>query len=73
MTKRSEYADGDLVREAAAEDVRHFNPYRTAKHDAAKDLVRDIAADLRAHESRQRAPKPRDQEKFPRVDRGPHL
>jgi hypothetical protein len=44
--------------------VRPFNPHRSAKSDAAKGLVHDIAAELRAKEKRQRAPKARDQETF---------
>lgn len=64
MTKQTDYADGEPMEEAPEDNTRPFNPHRSAKSDAAKALVRDIAAELRAKEERQRAPKKRDQEAF---------
>lgn len=55
---------GAPTRERNEDEVRPFNPHRSAKSDAARALVRKIAEDLRANERRQRTPKQRDQEMF---------
>lgn len=64
MTKRTEYAGGEPMGEASEDNTRPFNPHRTTKSDAGKNLVHDIATELREQEPRRRAPRQRDQANF---------